>query len=259
MKGMLEFLRKVSKDKSGLYHAESDLIMENKIFIGISLFSLLFLVTPWGRWLLKWIAYISFGILILATLALVHNNYQTLKKSFNYDKKLEKLGTSREEEEEKRKQLCEMEGDDALPPQKKFVYFADAGALTHYANALYGCFLAQTFKAKYMQLPEDAVLYTTQTELNKLRKLEVEATDKDAPYTGYANFIRANFHVLKPVENSSEQEIINTALKLQLDLDPNVFVTIVSTNEALGSLVSEYELEFINPAANHEAEEEAEG
>ena len=255
MKGMLDFLRMVKKDKSEYYRQERDLLQENMLYVIMGIFSLILLVTPWGRWLLKWIAYISMGFMVIAAIALIYGNHQTLKKSYKYDQKLKKLGTTREEEAKNREKLCEMEGDDALPPTK-FVYFADASALAHYADALYGCFLAQTFKPKYMQLPDDAEVYTTQLELNKLRKLEFEKTAENAPYEGYSNFIRASIHVLPAVNQTSEEELINTLLWFQLDLEPNVSVAIVSTNDALTKMASQYTFEVINPLANSAPENE---
>ena len=257
MKGFFGFLRKVIKENSEYYHKEYELVQESVLYIVMGIFSLLLLVTPWGRWLVKWIAYISMGFMVIAAIALICGNHRVLKSSYKYDKKLEKLGTTREQEEKNREELCEMEGDDALQPHKKFVYFADASALAHYADALYGCFLAQTFKPKYMQLPDDAEVYTTQLELNKLRKLEFEKTAENAPYEGYSSFIRANIHVLPAAKQTSEEELINSLLLFQLDLDPSISVAIISTNDELAKMASEYTFEIINPLfeATDKAEE----
>ncbi len=260
MKGMFEFLRKVKKDEEGVYESEKNLVMENKIFVITMLGMAVLLLTPWGRWIIKWVAYIGSGFMILATLAVIINNHKALKQSYKYSQKLEKMGTSREEEEKARRWLCEVEGDDGFPPMsehlnpKKVVYFADVSALNHYADALYGCYLAQTFQPRYMKLPDDAVVYTTRHELNKLCKLEAEAVDKTAPYLGYTGFIRANCRVVDPYNPSNEENLITTILKIQDE--ENVSVVLLSTSDKVKEMAEGHNLSVINPIATEEPKEE---
>ena len=251
MKGMFEFLRKVKKNEEGIYTKEKDLVMENRVFVALMLAMCVLLVTPWGRWIIKWVAYIGAGFLALATLVVIWNNHKAIRTTYKHAKKLEKLGTSYEEEERARRWLCKVEGDDGFPPmsehlnRKKVVYFADFGALNHYADALYGCYLAQTFQPKYMKLPDDAVVYTTKNELNKLCKLEAEALDRSAPYLGYTGFIRANCKVVDNYNQSSEENLIATILKIQDD--ENVSVVVLSTSEGVNELATKHNLQVINP------------
>ena len=260
MKGMFEFMRKVKKDKEGVYESEKNLVMENRIFIAMLVLMVIMLVTPWGRWIIKWVAYIGTGIMMVGVLAVIINNWKDLKKSCRYSQKLEKLGTSREAEEKARRWICKVEGDDGFPPMseylnpKKVVYLADVTALSHYADALYGCYLAQSFQPKYMKLPDDAVVYTTNQELNKLCKLEAEAVDKTAPYFGYTGFIRANCKVVDNYNPSNEENLITTILKIQDE--ENVSVVLLSTSEKVKEMATENNLSVINPTIAEEHNEE---
>lgn len=251
MKGMLKFLRKVMKNEEGLYDKEKNIVSENMVFTVMMLILCVMLITPWGRWIIKWIAYISAGFMVLATIAVLYNNHRTLKNACKHAQKLEKMGTSYEEMEKARRKLCEMEGDDGFEPAsthfcRRVVYFADHGALNHYADALYGCYLAQSFQPKYMKLPENAVVYTTGQELKKLCKLESEAVDKTAPYLGYTSFIRASCKVVEPYSQSNDENLVATILKIQKD--ENVSVVLLSTNESLKEIAELHNVSVINPA-----------
>ena len=260
MKGMFDFLRKVRKNEDGIYDKEKNLVQENRVFVVMMLAMCVMLLTTWGRWIIKWVAYIGSGLVVLSTIVVIWNNHKALKNTYKQAKKLEKLGTSYEEEERTRRWLCKTEGDDGFPPMsehlnpKKTVYFADVGALKHYADALYGCYLAQSFQPKYMKLPDDAVVYTTRHELNKLCKLEAEAVDKSAPYLGYTGFIRANCKVVDPYNPSNEENLITTILKIQNE--ENVSVVLLSTSDKVKEMAEEHNLSVINPLATEENNEE---
>ena len=252
MKGMREFLRRAMKNENGVYDKERYLIMENRVFIVMLLAQCVLLITPWGRWIIKWIAYIMTGFVILASMAAVYNNYQALKKSYKYSKKLEKMGMSYEDEERARRWLCEQEGDDGFeakfPFGRKVVYFVDHSAWNHFADALYGCYLAQTFQPKYLKLPENAVVYTTRQELEKLHKMEAAAVDKTAPYLGYTSFIRANCKVVEAHAPTDAESLITTILMLQKK--ENVSAVLISTDDELKEYAAKHNVFVINPKAD---------
>lgn len=118
MKGMWEFLRRANADEKGVYRKEKDLITESMLYVFYIVVAVFLLATPLGRSILQYLAYIGMGLVLMVSVAFLYANYQTLKISFAHDKKLEKLGTTREKEHERQRMLCEAEGDDGLPPNE---------------------------------------------------------------------------------------------------------------------------------------------
>lgn len=112
--GIFKYLRKVLQNKDDVYEHENRILREAGSFL-ITLFVCVgILVIPPLRTLFKWIAYFSVGSCAFFLFCVFINSLREIWKSFRYAKKLEKLGSSVEEEEMARRALCEMEGDDGL-------------------------------------------------------------------------------------------------------------------------------------------------
>lgn len=117
--GIFKYLCKVLKNKNDVYEYEKRILKEAVGLLITFLACLSLLVFPPLRVVLKWMAYFSVGCCAIFILCVFVNSLKSIGKSFRYAKKLEKLGTSVEEEAMAISALCNMEGDDGLPSEEK--------------------------------------------------------------------------------------------------------------------------------------------
>lgn len=262
--GIFKYLRKVWQNKHNVYENENRTLREAGSFLITFLMCLGLLVFQPLRIFLKWLAYFSVGSGAVFMMCVFLNSLKEIWKSYRYAKKLEKLGTSVEEEEMARRSLCNMEGDDGLPSEKdrRIIFFVDYGAMNYYALPLYDCFLNHNFKSECMNLPANAEIYTSTQELEKLHEAEKSYKRIFSPYIGYTNFIRSNFKVLdeyyekKPVEVIPFDEKIDSnmedgkatiAAALRVHRNTKAPVVLLSTCEEWSDLASKNGLLFVNP------------
>lgn len=262
--GIFKYLRKVWQNKENVFERENRTLREAASFLITFFVCTGLLVFAPLRAVLKWVTYFSIGSCAIFMLCVFINSLREIWKSFRYAKKLEKLGSSIEEEEMARRDLCEMEGDDGLPPEKyrRIVFFVDYGAMKYYAIPLYDCFLQESFKSESMYLPENAEIYTATSELEKLLHAEKNYKSIFSPYIGYTNFIRTNIKTLDkyeeeepvrviPFDEEEEQvikdgkEVIAAALRVHRATKSPVIL--LSTREEWNNLASKNGLLFVNP------------
>ena len=117
--GFFKYLRKVLENKADVYRYENQVIREAGSTLFVFLICMVLLVFQPFRVFLKWIAYFSIGFCAIFMLCLFCGSWREIRKSFRYAKRLEKLGTSVEEEEMARRNLCEREGDDGFSSTEK--------------------------------------------------------------------------------------------------------------------------------------------
>ena len=112
---IFKYLYKVWRNDDDVYEKENRTLREAGSFL-ITFFVCvgLLAISPL-RAFLKWVTYFSIGICAVFMLCAFISNLNEIRKSFRYAQKLEKLGTSVEEEEMARRALCKREGDDGLP------------------------------------------------------------------------------------------------------------------------------------------------
>ena len=262
--GIFKYLRKVFKNEADVYAHENRILHEaGSFFITFAVCVGLLAFHPL-RVFLKWITYFSVGSAAVFMLCGFINSLIELRKSFRYAKKLEKLGSSVEEEELARRELCRMEGDDGLPSEKdrRIVFFVDYGAMNYYAMPLYKCFLEHEFKTECMHLPENAEIYTASCELEKLQKAEKNCKSIFSPYIGYSNFIRSNIKTLDKYEEEKPVDVVpfdmeeEQAMKegkaviaaaLRVHRETKAPVLLLSTCEEWSDLASKNGLLFVNP------------
>lgn len=118
MKKFFSYLKKVWKNQDAVYSKENELLKNSMVSFCISIAFIAFLVFPIGRLILKYSTLIFIAILAIMAFGSFVSDIHYLRKAYKYSRKLEKLGSSVEEEEMARKTLCELEGDDGLSPVK---------------------------------------------------------------------------------------------------------------------------------------------
>lgn len=116
--GIFKYLRKVWRNEADVYAHENRTLHEAGSFFITFLVCIVLLAFQPLRVFLKWITYFSVGSAAIFMLCAFFASLRELRKSFRYAKKLEKLGSSVEEEEMARRDLCKVEGDDGLLPEK---------------------------------------------------------------------------------------------------------------------------------------------
>lgn len=262
--GIFKYLRKVWRNEADVYGYENRTLHEAGSFLITFFVCIGLLAFQPLRAFLKWMAYFSIASVAIFMLCAFLANMRELAKSFRYAKKLEKLGSSVEEEEMARRNLCAMEGDDGLPSEKdrRIIFFVDYGALNYYAMPLYNCFLEHKFRAECMHLPENAEIYTATHELEKLHKAEMNCKSIFSPYIGYTNFIRASIKTLEKYEEEKHVDVIPfddekehsmddgkavIAAALRVHRKTKSPVLLLSTCEEWSDLASKNGILFVNP------------
>ena len=116
--GIFKYLCKVFRNKDNVYEREKRTLKEAGSFMLTFIVCIGLLAFPLLRKFLKWLAYFSVGSFAIFMFCGFVGSLFEIIKAFRYAKKLEKIGTSVEEEEMARRALCEIEGDDGLPSKE---------------------------------------------------------------------------------------------------------------------------------------------
>lgn len=118
MKKIFNYLKKVWKNQDDVYNRENELLKNSMVSLSISIAFIAFLIFPIGRIILKYSTLVFIALLAIMAFGSFVSDLHFLRNAYKYSRKLEKLGSSIEEEEMARKTLCELEGDDGLNPVK---------------------------------------------------------------------------------------------------------------------------------------------